>query len=184
MDNGAFVPSATGGSAAQNAAIFTLMDFTTIRAQVAVPEIEVPLIRPGLPVKFTLEAVPGKTFEATVSRSNGALDEATRTMLVEADLPNPDAVLRPGMYANIRIAVEKHTGVITVPVEALLMEKANAFVFKVVDGKAKKTAVKLGFNDGTNVEMLEGARRWRGTDRAGKGAACGWTACETGDRAK
>jgi multidrug efflux pump subunit AcrA (membrane-fusion protein) len=77
-------------------------------------------------------------------------------MLVEADVPNPDAVLRPGMYANIRIAVEKHTGVITVPVAALVMEKAHAFVFKVVDGKAKKTAVKPGFNDGVNAEILEG----------------------------
>jgi membrane fusion protein (multidrug efflux system) len=60
------------------------------------------------------------------------------------------------MYANIRIAVEKHTGVITVPVAALVMEKTNAFVFKVADGKAKKTAVKLGFNDGANAEILEG----------------------------
>ena len=168
VDNGAFVPSATSGSAAQNAAIFTLMDFTTIRAQVAVPEPEVPLIRPGLPVKFALEALPGKTFEATVSRSNGVLDEATRAMLVEADVPNPDAVLRPGMYANIRIAVEKHTGVITVPVEALLMEKANAFVFKVADGKAKKAAVKLGFNDGANAEVLDGIADGEGLIVPGK----------------
>jgi RND family efflux transporter MFP subunit len=156
VDNGAFVPSATSGSAAQNAAIFALMDYTTVRAQAAVPETEVSFIRAGLPVKFALEAVPGKTFDAAVSRSNGVLDEATRTMLVEADVPNPDAALRPGMYANIRIAVEKHTGVITVPVEALVMEKTNAFVFKVGDGKAKKTAVKTGFNDGANAEILEG----------------------------
>jgi RND family efflux transporter MFP subunit len=168
VDNGAFVPSATGGSAAQNAAIFTLMDFTTIRAQAAVPETEVSFIRTGLPVKFTLEAVPGKTFEASVSRSNGVLDEATRSMLVEADVPNPGAVLRPGMYANIRIAVEKHTGVITVPVAALVMEKANAFVFKVADGKAKKTGVRLGFNDGANAEILDGLADGEGVIVPGK----------------
>jgi RND family efflux transporter MFP subunit len=156
VDNGAFVPSATSGSAAQNAAIFTLMDYTTIRAQAAVPEVEVSFIRPGLPVKLALEALPGKTFDATVSRSNGALEEATRTMLVEADLPNADGALKPGMYASVRIAVEKHPGAIVVPVEALAMEKTNAFVFKVADGKAKKIAVKLGFNDGANAEILEG----------------------------
>ena len=121
VDNGAFVPSATAGSAAQNAAIFTLMDYTTVRVQAAVPESEVSFIRTGLPVKFALEALPGKAFDATVSRSNGVLDEATRTMLVEADVPNPDGALKPGMYANIRIAVEKHTGAITVPIEALAM---------------------------------------------------------------
>ena len=168
VDNGAFVPSATSGSAAQNAAIFTLMDFTTVRAQAAVPEVEVPFIRAGLPVKFSLEALPGKTFDTTVSRSNGVLDEATRTMLVEADMANADGTLRPGMYANIRIAVEKHTGVITVPVDALAMEKTNAFVFKTADGKAKKTAVKLGFNDGVNAEILEGISDGEGVILVGK----------------
>ena len=168
VDNGAFVPSATSGSAAQNAAIFTLMDFTTVRAQAAVPEVEVPFIRAGLPVKFSLEALPGKTFDTTVSRSNGVLDEATRTMLVEADMANADGTLRPGMYANIRIAVEKHTGVITVPVDALAMEKTTAFVFKTADGKAKKTAVKLGFNDGVNAEILEGISDGEGVILVGK----------------
>src|SRR5207244_2454515 len=100
VDNGAFVPSATSGSAAQNAAIFTVMDYTTVRVQVAVPEPEVAFIRAGLPVKFSLEALPGKIFDATVTRSSGALDEATRTMLVEADVPNADSVLKPGVYAN------------------------------------------------------------------------------------
>ncbi len=162
VDNGAFVPSATSGSAAQNAAIFTLMDYTTVRVQAAVPEVEVSFIRAGQPVKFSLEALPGKTFDTTVARSNGALDEATRTMLVEAEMANADGTLRPGMYANIRIALEKHTGVITVPVEALAMEKTNAFVFKVADGKAKKIAVKLGFNDGVNVEILDGLAEGEG----------------------
>jgi len=168
VDNGAFVPSATSGSAAQNAALFTLMDFTTVRAQVAVPEAEVAFIRAGLPVKFSLEALPGKIFEATVSRASGALDEATRTMLVEADCKNPEGTLRPGMYASIRIAVEKHTGATVVPVEALVMEKTNAFVFKTVDGKAKKTAVKVGFNDGTNAEVLEGVADGEGVIVPGK----------------
>ena len=168
VDNGAFVPSATTGSAAQNAAIFTLMDYTTVRVQAAVPESEVSFIRTGLPVKFALEALPGKAFDATVSRSNGVLDEATRTMLVEADVPNADGALKPGMYANIRIAVEKHTGAITVPIEALAMEKTNAFVFKVADGKAKKTAVKLGFNDGVNAEIIEGIADGEGVILVGK----------------
>ncbi|MEQ1854031.1 MAG: efflux RND transporter periplasmic adaptor subunit, partial [Chthoniobacteraceae bacterium] len=156
VDNGAFVPSATSGSAAQNAALFTLMDYTTVRAQCGVPEMEALLIRSGLPVKVAFEAIPGKTFDAAVTRFSGALDEATRTMLVEADVPNADGALRPGMYANVRIAVDKHVGALVVPVDALAMEKTSAFVFKVVDGKAKKTAVKLGFNDGVNAEILEG----------------------------
>ena len=155
LDNGAFVPAATSGSA-QNAALFTVADASVIRAQVAMPEVEAALTLKGQPVKISVEALPGKTFDATVSRTATVIDEATRTMLVEADLPNKDGTLRPGMYATIKVGVEHHDRTLTVPAEALAMEKTNAFVFKIADGKAKKTAVKLGFNDGTNAEVLEG----------------------------
>jgi membrane fusion protein, multidrug efflux system len=156
LDNGAFVPSATSGSAAQNAALFTIADASVIRAHVAMPEVEAALTVKGQPVKITVEALPAKTFDATVSRTATAIDEATRTMLVEADLPNKEGILRPGMYATIRVGVEHHDGVLTLPVDALAMEKTNAFVFKVVDGKAKKTPVTLGFNDGARVEIATG----------------------------
>jgi RND family efflux transporter MFP subunit len=156
LDNGAFVPAATSGGAAQNAALFTLADATVIRAQVAMPEVEAALTTKGQPAKITVEALPGKTFDATVSRTATAIDEATRTMLVEADLPNKDGALRPGMYATIKIGIEHHDNVLTVPVDALAMEKTNAFVFKIADGKAKKTAVTLGFNDGARAEILTG----------------------------
>jgi len=156
VDSGAFVPAATSGSAAQNAALFTIMETTTLRAQVAMPELDAALTAKGQPVKVSPEALPGKAFEAKVSRTAGAIDESTRTMLVEADLENKDGALRPGMYATIKVGVEHHDAVLTVPVEALAMEKTNAFVFKIAGGKAKKTAVTLGFNDGTKAEVLTG----------------------------
>jgi membrane fusion protein (multidrug efflux system) len=156
VDPGAFIPSATSGSAAQNAAIVTLADFNTVRAQVALPEVEASLAQVGQPVKLTVEGLAGRTFEARISRLSYALDEATKTMLIEADLPNPDLTLRPGMYATVKIGVEKHTDTLLIPVEALVMEKATAFAFVADGGKAKKTAIKIGFNDGAKVEVLSG----------------------------
>jgi membrane fusion protein (multidrug efflux system) len=156
VDPGAFIPAATGGSAAQTAAVVTVMDFNTVRVQVAVPVLEASLVRAGQPVKLTVEGLPGKTFEGTVSRFTYALDDATKTMLVETDLPNPTRELRPGMYAMIKVGVEKHTDALLIPVEALVMEKVNAFAFIAADGKAKKTPIKIGFNDGAKVEVLEG----------------------------
>ncbi len=155
VDPGAFIPVPTSGGA-QSGAIVTLADFSTVRVQVAVPELEAALVDKGEPVKFSVEALAGKIFDAQVSRLSYALDEATRTMLVEADFPNADLALRPGMYATVRLGVEKKTGVPLIPVEAIVMEKTNAFVFTVVGGKAKKTAVKLGFNDGTRAEIVSG----------------------------
>jgi membrane fusion protein (multidrug efflux system) len=156
VDPGAFIPSATSGSAAQNAAIVTLADFNTVRAQVALPEVEASLAQVGQPVKLTVEGLAGRTFEARISRLSYALDDATKTMLIEADLPNPDLTLRPGMYATVKIGVEKHTDTLLIPVEALVMEKATAFAFVADGGKAKKTAIKIGFNDGAKVEVLSG----------------------------
>jgi membrane fusion protein (multidrug efflux system) len=121
-----------------------------------VPEVEASLVRAGQPVKLTVEGLPGKTFEGTVSRFTYALDDATKTMLVETDLPNPTRELRPGMYAMIKVGVEKHTDALLIPVEALVMEKVNAFAFVAAGGKAKKTPIKIGFNDGAKVEVLEG----------------------------
>lgn len=156
VDPGAFIPSATSGSAAQSAAIVTLADFNTVRAQVALPELEASLAQLGQPVKLTLEGLPGKPFEATISRLSYALDDATKTMLIEADLPNPNLALRPGMYATVKVGVEKHTDALLIPVEALVMEKANAFTFVANSGKAKKTAIKIAFNDGAKVEVVSG----------------------------
>lgn len=147
-DPGAFI--AAGGP------LVTISDFATARAQVALPEVDAALARPGQPVKVSVEALAGKVFEGTVSRIAYALDDATKTMLVEADLPNADLTLRPGMYAIVNVGVEKHAGVMLIPAVALVMEKASAFAFTVVDGKAKKTAIKIGFNDGSNVEVLSG----------------------------
>jgi membrane fusion protein (multidrug efflux system) len=156
LDAGAFVPAATAGGTPQNGALLTLMDTAILRAQAAVPEMESGFIQNGLPVRILPDATPGKTFEAKVSRSSGALDENTRTLLVEADLSNLEGQLKPGQFAAIRIAVEKHTGVLLIPAEALVMEKANAFIFRNVDGKAKKAPVSAGFNDGTQVEITAG----------------------------
>jgi RND family efflux transporter MFP subunit len=110
----------------------------------------------GQPVLVTTDSLPGRTFKAQVSRHSGALDETTRTLLIEADVKNPDLGLRPGMYANVRIGVELHANTVLVPAAALVREKAAGFLFLLDGDKAKRVPVKYGFNDGTNVEILEG----------------------------
>lgn len=136
--------------------LVTLVDASTIRVQIPVTELECPLATVGKPVKVQIESLGSAAFEGTITRRTGALDEATRTMLVEADLKNTDGRLLPGMYAIARIAVEKHDSAMVIPTTGLVMEKTNAFVFKHVDGKAMKTPVKIGFNDGEKVEILDG----------------------------
>jgi membrane fusion protein (multidrug efflux system) len=158
VDPGAFIPAATSGSAAQNAALLTLMDFSKVRVQVAVPEPEVPFIKNGLPVKVTVEELPGRVFEGGVTRYANALDDATKTMLAEIELPNPSGQLRPGMYATLRIVVESKPDALVVPTEALVVEKTRNSVFTVADGKARRVTVKVGFNEAGWAEILDGVK--------------------------
>lgn len=137
--------------------LLEITDLSTVRLQIPVTELETSLVIPEKPVKVQIDALgaAGAPVEATISRIAYALDPATRTMLAEADLKNPELKLRPGMYAMTKIGVERHDNATLIPVAALVMEKTNAFVFKHVDGKAVKTPVKPGFNDGVNVEVPE-----------------------------
>ena len=157
VDPGAFIPAATGGNS-QSSALFTVMDFSKVRVQAAVPETEVAFIRNGLPVKISADGLPGKSFEGTVTRFAQALDDATKTMLAEVELPNPAGELRPGMYASARITVERKPDSLVLPAEALYVEKTRTSVFTVADGKAKRVTVKTGFNDGGVVELLDGVK--------------------------
>lgn len=156
VDPGAFIPAATAGSTPQTAALLTLMDYSRVRVQVFVPQPEVPFISNGVPVKVKVEDLPGRTFPGSVSRFAHALDPATKTMLTEIEISNPGGDLRPGAYASVQLEIEKKQSALLVPVQALLVEKAGASVFAVAEGKAKKTPVQTGFNDGTNVEIAGG----------------------------
>lgn len=169
LDPGAFVPAATSGSP-QNAALLTIADFKTVRIQAAVPEAEAALVRQGQPVKVTVEGLRGRVFEGTVTRFAYSLNELTKTMLAEIELPNPDLELRPGMYASARLGVEARTNALLVPAEAVVTEKANSFVFVGIEGVAKKTPVKVGFADGVNVEVMSGVTRDQGVLVPVKGA--------------
>ena len=158
VDPGAYIPAATSGTSAQNAAVVTLMDFSRMRIQVFVPEQEVPFITNGVPAQATVEELPGKSFKGSVTRFANALDEATKTMLAEIEMPNPTRALRPGMYASVQLEVERKKDALLVPAQALLVEKAGSSVFALAEGKAKKTPVRTGFNDGVNVEITDGVK--------------------------
>ncbi len=158
VDPGAFIPAATAGSNPQNAALLTLMDFNTVRVQVAVPEAESSLVAKDQPVNLTVDGLPGRAFEGKITRYAYALDEATKTMLAEIELPNPKLELRPGMYATVKIGIERKDDALLVPAEALVREKANAFVFTVANNKARKVPVKIGFSDAANFEILSGVK--------------------------
>jgi membrane fusion protein (multidrug efflux system) len=156
VDVGALIPAATASSSPQSAAVLTLMDSSKVRIEVAVPASEAPLVKKELEAEIRVDELPGKVFKGKVTRFADALDDVTKTMTAEIELPNPTRELRAGMFATVRLAIDHKADALLVPVDALVVEKARTSVFTVVDGKAKKLPMKVGFEDGKHVEILEG----------------------------
>ncbi len=139
-----------------NSPILGLMDFSKVRLQIGVPEGEASRVAVGQPVLVTTENLSGVHFDGKVTRFTYALDAASRTMLTEVMLDNPQLALRPGMLVTARIGIEHKESALLMPVESLVMEKANAFAYTVDGNQAAKHPIKIGFNDGKNVEVLDG----------------------------
>lgn len=148
VDPGAFAQKGGGG-------LLRLVDRSKIRLSIPVVEVEAGRLQPGLPVEAKIDALGGRKVTGKISRVAGSLDLQTRTLTIEADLENPENQLIPGMFATARVAVETHEEATLIPVTGLIMEKTNAFVFKLIDGIAVKTPVTPGFNDGEKVEVPE-----------------------------
>jgi multidrug efflux pump subunit AcrA (membrane-fusion protein) len=101
-----------------------------------------------------VQALQERQFEGRVTRTSWVLDTQSRTLRAQIDLPNPDGRLRPGLYATARIVVERPGG-LTLPVSALLTQDDEPAVFRVEDGRAVRTPVKLGVREGDRVEVLQ-----------------------------
>ncbi|HEY1525344.1 MAG TPA: efflux RND transporter periplasmic adaptor subunit [Candidatus Angelobacter sp.] len=158
VDPGAYIPVPNAASTPEAAAIVNLTDFKTVRLQVAVPETEATHVKIGQSIRWTADDFPGEHFDGTVTRAYWALDKATKTMLTETQIANPGMKLQPGMLVNARIGIEKKSDALLLPAEALVKEKTNSFIFIFNDGKLKKAPVQVGFNDGTNVEIVAGVK--------------------------
>jgi membrane fusion protein (multidrug efflux system) len=141
--------------------VFRIVDNRRLELTVSVPSTYVAALRVGQPLEFTTDTLPGRTFTGKVSFINPALDEATRSARVVAEVPNADGALRGGAFVKGRIVLATRAGVMQVPKEALQnwdLEAQTAEVFVVAGDKAQKRAIKIGKANGVSVEVLSGVQ--------------------------
>lgn len=127
----------------------------TVRVFVEVPETEAPWVEPGDKGYLRIQALRGRELEGQVTRTGWALG-ANRTLRTEIDLPNPDGLLRPGMYATARIVLDERRDVLALPVSAVVREGKEAFCFTVRQGRAARRPIVLGLQAGDEVEVAAG----------------------------
>ncbi|MGH7231368.1 MAG: efflux RND transporter periplasmic adaptor subunit [Nitrospiraceae bacterium] len=155
VDAGTLVQAATASATAATP-LFTLMDIDTVRVYVNVPQVDVPLVREGQPVMLKIDELPAKTFHGTITRSTVALDATTRTMLVESDIPNPEHLLHPGMFAYVTLSLKQHANALALPVQTVIKDQSGKFVFLVEQDKAMKRPIKTGIETAGWVEVTDG----------------------------
>ena len=127
-----------------------------LRLALPVPESAVPLIHLGGMVNVRVSAM-NRSFPGRVARFADKVDESTRTMKTEVDVPNPSLLLVPGMYAEVDLVTEQHRNVLSVPVEAVDGAGSSARVFAVEPtGKIQIIPVTLGIETAREVEILSG----------------------------
>ncbi len=156
-DPGILIQAATGNSA-QAVPVYTLMDFSTLRVFVSVPQ-EVPWwITPGFPVTLTSRDLEGWKLDSAVTRTTKALDSETKTLLVEIDLPNEKEMLMPGSLLTATFHFKSHPNAMAIPSQAIDQTDQNTSpaVFVVKDGQAHRMAIKTGLKEGNWTEVMEG----------------------------
>ena len=104
---------------------------------------------------MTADALPGRSFTATVAALNPSIDVNGRALQVRADLDNSTFTLRPGLLVRITVKGSPRQAVL-VPEAAIVQRGEDAFVYTVGDGKAAESKVRLGKRMPGRIEIVEG----------------------------
>src|SRR5262249_23180744 len=112
-------PSNSAG-AAGGAGLFRLARNDVIRVFINAPQTYAASIRAGLKAEVQVRELPQQSFTGEVVRTANALDQATRTLLTEVQIPNPSRQILPGMYAQVKFALPPATRAVIIPASALI----------------------------------------------------------------
>ena len=141
-----------------SAPLFTVQQVTPVKLLVGISESEYTKVKKGDSVSLTVDALPGETFTGKVERLYPTIDPATHTFKAEVVVPNTSRVLRPGMYARVRVNFGSRRSII-VPDQALVKQEGTGtrfiFVLK-ADNTVSYLPVTVGRHMGQEYEILSG----------------------------
>src|SRR5271156_5980360 len=140
--------------------LFRISAINVLRVYVNVPQIYSQTAVPGTTAQLTFSEFPGKSFTGKLVRTARAIDPSSRTLLIEIDVDNQNGKLMPGAYTEVHMGVQNATVPFILPVSVLIFRGQGLQVGTVVKGpngdQAKLVQVKLGQDDGTTVQVVDG----------------------------
>lgn len=152
-----YVQSGTFSKA--GAAIVAVADVSSLLAKAVVGEAQVAELKLGTPVTVRVNALKDQEFKGTLTRLSPAAALPARTFTAEVSIPNPQGILKAGMFAKADIAGLVRQKVLVVPEGALVLREDQKTVFVVTaDNKVVQKVLKLGESSGGWVEVLDGVK--------------------------
>ncbi len=149
VDPGALIPQST--ASLSGTPIVSISSMAPLRVYAYVPQNLALFIKNGDPATISLYEIPGRVFKGPIIRHPEALDTASRTMLVEVDLPNADLSLYPGMYARLSMLVNTPQKGQMVRDDALVFRSGKIYVPVVRQDRLHLVEVTLGYDNGQKV---------------------------------
>ena len=131
-------------------------DVRTLKVDFRLPERNLTQIKSGQSVEVVADALPGERFTGVIDAINPRIDANGRSLEMRARLPNTGGQLRPGMFVRVRVIIGERANALLVPEEAIVPQGAEFFIYKVVDGQARRVPVKIGVRRDARVEIVEG----------------------------
>jgi multidrug efflux pump subunit AcrA (membrane-fusion protein) len=155
LDEGAEVtpPSPSPSMGTQ---LIRVINMDQVKAVVNVVEEDLGKISKGQKAKVKVDAYPDKTFSGNVSLISPVVNQLTRTASVEITLPNPQHLLKPGMFAQVEISLGQKDDLVLIPAHTILQEGERKRVFVVTNGKASSRNVETGISQNGWVEIKSG----------------------------
>ena len=136
----------------------TIVDMDVVKVEAKVPGRDLASLRVGAVATIKPDAYPGETFTGKIVFISPTIDRTSQTVDIEIEVPNSEHRLKPGMYCRVELIVQERLDVPAVPIEALVREGLETFVFVVNDGKALKHPVTTGISDSVQVEIVSGLK--------------------------
>jgi membrane fusion protein (multidrug efflux system) len=140
----------------EGADLVNLEAIDPLKVDFRVPETYLRQVQPGQSLTITLDALPGSTFDGKVVALNPLVDAAGRSIVIRAQVRNQDTVLRPGMFARVRLITKEQADAMVVPEQALVPQGTERYVFRIVDNKAARVKVETGQRRDGKVEIISG----------------------------
>jgi membrane fusion protein, multidrug efflux system len=138
--------------------ITTLDDVSKIKVDFSLPEVQVAILKTNLAIEARSDAYPNRIFTGRVISVDSRIDVQSRSIAAQAEIDNPDNVLRPGMLLEINV-LQSQRRAIVIPELALQQLGSESFVYRVtLDGTAEKTVVKPGSRSFGFVEIVQGLK--------------------------